>query len=544
MADFVNTIDVLGDDAVVDSIINRTITEFKDDKVSNVGKYAFAQCQALTEVDVPAATKLWDAAFQYCTSLKTINAPLCNQIGIQAFQYSGIETAEFPLVTGLGSSVFTQCKSLKSANFPASPDIPSNLFNNCSALETVNFPAATIIKSSAFERCSSLTKLDFPLVSRINSGAFAYCTSLKALVLRNETVCMLDAVAILSTCPIADGTGYIYVPSALVDSYKAAANWSTFADQFRNLEEWTVDNTVTGELIDDAANKHIVHFYNSDGTPLGYTIVAAGSDAVYSGADPVDPAGANPFAGFEPAPKNVTADMDCYARFADLWDLVFASIGDGTYKTKFAIGDTVPLDLGSEGVVNMEIVAFDADDLADGTGKAPITWIAKELLKNKHRMNPAAVVLDDGTTQECTGSVGGWEKCEMRTYLNETIKPLIPQNVRSMLREVTKTYKHTKNSGSSGLKANDSCVDSIWIPSAREVCSNSGESTGPAYTSVYSDTQNKRKVIAGSSQKGTWWYRTGYSKTDFLAFYNSGSSGYDNRYSASSNFYIALGFCT
>lgn len=250
MADFVNTIDVLGDDAVVDSIINRTITEFKDDKVSNVGKYAFAQCQALTEVDVPAATKLWDAAFQYCTSLKTINAPLCAELGAQAFQYAGVESVNFPLVTLFGSSVFAQCKSLKSANFPSAPDVASNLFNNCTELETVRFPLATVIGNNAFDRCSSLAKIDCPHITRIKSGAFSYCTALKSLVLRSGTVCTLDAVAILSTCPIADGTGYIYVPAALIDSYKAAANWSTYANQFRSLEEWTVDGTVTGELSD------------------------------------------------------------------------------------------------------------------------------------------------------------------------------------------------------------------------------------------------------------------------------------------------------
>lgn len=54
-------------------------------------------------------------------------------------------------------------------------------------------------------------------------------------------------------------------------------------------------------------------------------------------------------------------------------DAVFASIDKGTYATDYAIGDTVPLDLGSEGLINMQIVAFDTDDLADGSGKAPIT---------------------------------------------------------------------------------------------------------------------------------------------------------------------------
>ena len=31
--------------------------------------------------------------------------------------------------------------------------------------------------------------------------------------------------------------GYIYVPDALVDSYKTATNWSVFADQIKPLSE-------------------------------------------------------------------------------------------------------------------------------------------------------------------------------------------------------------------------------------------------------------------------------------------------------------------
>ena len=48
--------------------------------------------------------------------------------------------------------------------------------------------------------------------------------------------------------PIMKGEGYIYVPRALVDSYKVATNWSSWATQFRALEDYTVDGTTTGEL--------------------------------------------------------------------------------------------------------------------------------------------------------------------------------------------------------------------------------------------------------------------------------------------------------
>jgi hypothetical protein len=40
----------------------------------------------------------------------------------------------------------------------------------------------------------------------------------------------------------------IYVPSVLVDSYKAYTNWSAIAVNIHALEDYTVDGTITGEL--------------------------------------------------------------------------------------------------------------------------------------------------------------------------------------------------------------------------------------------------------------------------------------------------------
>lgn len=155
MSAFINTIDVLGDDAVIDSIISRSIVEFKDDVVKTIRACAFRECKSLVLVDIP------------------------------------------------------NVKTIVGDNWDA------NAFQNCSAL--------------------------------------------KCLILRNEeTICSLSHTGALSSTPIkAGGTGYIYVPSALVDSYKAATNWSTYADQFRALEDYTVDGTVTGEIFRYTVTYHL-----------------------------------------------------------------------------------------------------------------------------------------------------------------------------------------------------------------------------------------------------------------------------------------------
>ena len=97
---------------------------------------------------------------------------------------------------------------------------------------------ATSIVNGAFYGCSKLTKADFSAVTSIGTQSFQSCTSLTTLILRSETMATLGGTNAFGSMPIASGTGYIYVPSALVDSYKAASNWSTYANQIRAIEDY------------------------------------------------------------------------------------------------------------------------------------------------------------------------------------------------------------------------------------------------------------------------------------------------------------------
>ena len=173
MSDFVNTVDSIGDEALTNSIIDRSITEIQDNYVTSIGVYAFQACSALTTASFQAATSIGNYAFQAC-----------------------------------------------------------------SALTTVNFPVATSIGSRAFNSCSALTTADFPAVTRISSNAFQACSKLTTLILRSGTMATLSNTSAFSDTPIASGTGYIYVPAALVDTYKAATNWTTYAGQIRAIEDY------------------------------------------------------------------------------------------------------------------------------------------------------------------------------------------------------------------------------------------------------------------------------------------------------------------
>lgn len=205
MSEFINTADVLGDDVVVDSIINRTITEYKDDRVKELGSNAFYGCVCLETVDLPNATQI-------------------------------------------GTETFTKCSKLTSVNFPK-VKYADRSFIDVNALTHVCFPSMTSTGWQGLTSMKGLLVADLPVITRINRGAFAYCFKLIAVILRNTAgVAGMDHSDAFNSTPIKDGTGYIYVPSALVADYKAATNWSTYADQIRALEDYTVDGTTTGEL--------------------------------------------------------------------------------------------------------------------------------------------------------------------------------------------------------------------------------------------------------------------------------------------------------
>ena len=75
MANFINTIDLLGDEVVANSIIDRSIIEFADDGLTEVGTRAFAYCTNLTKVTFGSKPTIYSDAFNDCTNLQTINVP-------------------------------------------------------------------------------------------------------------------------------------------------------------------------------------------------------------------------------------------------------------------------------------------------------------------------------------------------------------------------------------------------------------------------------------------------------------------------------------
>lgn len=95
----------------------------------------------------------------------------------------------------------------------------------------------TRIAPCKFYHHTTLQMVDLSVCTEIYNESFSGCESLSKLIIRTQSVCSLKNTGALKGSGIDLGTGYVYVPDDLVDSYKAANNWSTYATQIRPISE-------------------------------------------------------------------------------------------------------------------------------------------------------------------------------------------------------------------------------------------------------------------------------------------------------------------
>ena len=217
--------------------------------VTSIGYYTFSNCNYLVSIDLPLVTSIGEYGFSECDNLTTINLPLVTSLGTSAFSTcTKLNSVNLPSVTSIKDFAFSSCYALTSIDLPSATYLGNVTFNNCSSLKTVNIPLVTSLGSNSgngtFKGCITLESIDLPSVTNIKSYAFQNCTSLDTVILRSETMCTLYDAAdkTFSNTPIANGTGYIYVPNVLLDTYKADSKWSKLSNQLRAIEKGGINN--------------------------------------------------------------------------------------------------------------------------------------------------------------------------------------------------------------------------------------------------------------------------------------------------------------
>lgn len=219
----------------------------------NIGKCKFANTELRSFV-ATSTTRLEEYAFDNCSKLVSFEAPNVTSVGQVCFRSNvALISLNLKSLKSAEQSAFVNCRILENADFQSLESLGFATFAGCKALKRLKFPKIKSIGTAVFINCNALEIIEFSEQGNSNvitfgSSTFTGCTSLKALVLRNGVVNTLGGTSDYLSPTIEDRTGFIYVPRTLLETYKTATNWSVYAEQFRALEDYTVDGTLSGDI--------------------------------------------------------------------------------------------------------------------------------------------------------------------------------------------------------------------------------------------------------------------------------------------------------
>ena len=185
------------------------------DGVTNISKYAFADCTGLTNIIIPNSVQsIGEGAFCGCVGARSITIPFVGAArdntenvtlsymfyrGLVYDDYGdgGIPSALKSVIvtsgTSIGESAFSGCAGLTTIILPDGLiSIGASAFSGCSGLTNIILPNSVIsIGNSAFHSCVNLTSLTIPEnVRRIGGSAFGDCY--KLLEIYNKSGITID----------------------------------------------------------------------------------------------------------------------------------------------------------------------------------------------------------------------------------------------------------------------------------------------------------------------------------------------------------------
>ena len=228
------------------------------DSITRIGS-DFGKCSSLSNIIIPSGvTRIFGNTFQDCVSLSSITIPdTVTKISQYAFQgCASLSSITIPAgVTIIGDYAFQDCVSLSNITIPDNNHITSigkYAFSGCrSLLDIINTNQMTSIQESAFENCLSLSDITIPNgIQSIDQWAFLNCISLSSVTFPNglatigtaafslcEEVTYYDFTQ-LSSIPTLSNQAFgglpagceIRVPASLETQWKAATNWTVYAD--------------------------------------------------------------------------------------------------------------------------------------------------------------------------------------------------------------------------------------------------------------------------------------------------------------------------
>ena len=161
-----------------------------DNGITNIGHYAFQNCDSLRRIILPdSLMSIGYASFWGCSGLDNVTIPkTVTEIGAYAFRYcTSLTKIKIPEgVTDIDG--FDECINLSSVEMPSSATkISTHAFRYCYSLKNIQFPEnITFISEDAFRGCTGLTHIELPdAIKTLDWRAFRDCSNLISIAIPN-----------------------------------------------------------------------------------------------------------------------------------------------------------------------------------------------------------------------------------------------------------------------------------------------------------------------------------------------------------------------
>ena len=229
--------------------LRNQVTSVSDDTLTSIRSYGLAYMTALTSASFPNLATINSYAFydDYNIAWNGWPFPKAKTIGNYAFRYCYGLTGEVTLpstVTSIGQYSFASCKNMtKFIATGAITTLGTYTFVGASAdhkmtvteIRMPNLGTSIALNlnfgsTTAANACQQLAVVDIGKAKSIAANTFANCYKLQTLIMRRTSVTTCANVSAFLNTPLrgySSRTAEIYVPEALIDTYKAASVWST-----------------------------------------------------------------------------------------------------------------------------------------------------------------------------------------------------------------------------------------------------------------------------------------------------------------------------